>query len=184
MENNNFREEEKLILDIIKVIIGNKKEFSLEVDLDKINWPLFKRLVSYHEIVSFFYLNFTPSPYVLPKEIVEFSKNAYYVFFLRNLYLQEEFLKLNRMFMGKNLILVPIKGLAFLFDIYRHIPVRPMVDIDVLVKEEELGEIMALLIKSGYRQDSEWGSYSYWRNENCNIPLKKLKLKNLKENVT
>jgi len=175
MKNNNLEREVKLILDIVKDRVENKETFSGKREyLNKINRALFKQIISCHEITPLVYISFKNTPDILPKEIMEFLKNEYYGFFLKNLYYQEEFLKLNQIFVKKNLTLVPIKGLAFLFDLYRQMPIRPMVDMDVLVKEEELEKAMHLLIKAGYKQYQKWGSYSYWRNKNCNIPFKKI----------
>lgn len=175
MQNKNPAKEVKLILEIAKEITDDKIIPSIIYtdDLKRINWFLLKQMLLYHELTPFAYAYFKSRSFILPKEIMEFFRKEYYFTSYCNLYFEQEFLRLNRIFIEQDLIMVPIKGLALSEDIYKQYPFRPMVDMDILVPGEGLKKAEALLIKSGYSRYIEKGSESYWKNKNCNIPFKK-----------
>lgn len=171
MQNKNPTKEVRLILDIVKKRIGDKRITYHGDDLNRINWDLLREMIVYHELAPFAYSYFESYPFTLPKEIMEFFKKEYYFTLFRNLYFEQEFLRLNHIFIEKDLIMVPIKGLALLEDIYKQYPFRPMEDMDVLVAEEDIEKAEAILIKSGYSKHIKKGNEVYWRTKNCNIPF-------------
>ncbi len=174
MQNKNLEKEAKLILDIVKEEIRNKKDPSLNrEDFKNINWSLLKEMAIYHDLTPFAYMYLKSFSFALPQKLMSFLKNEYYFSQLNNVLFKEEFLRLNRLFIEKDLIMVPIKGSALLEDIYKKNTARPMIDIDILVRESELEKAEALLIESGYEKFFGQGNYLYWRNKNCDIPFKK-----------
>ena len=153
MQNKNLSKEAKLILDIARGIIKNKITPSINPDnLEKVNWPFFKELILYHGLAPFAYLYFYSYSSIPPRDLLDSLKKAHYSTLYRNMYFQSEFLRLNQVFTKENLTLVPIKGTALLIDIYKDYPIRPMIDIDALVKEEELEKAENILIKLGYNK--------------------------------
>jgi len=174
MLSKNLTRETNLTLDIANGVIENRKNPSIILeDFNKTNLSALTQLIFYHELTPFAYIYFSHSSYILPKELMEFFKAWYYFTLFRNAYFQEEFFKLTEVFMREGVTILPIKGLALLGDIYKRESVRTMVDMDILVREEELEKAEGILIKHGYRKDLGKGSESYWKNKNCNIPFKK-----------
>ncbi len=173
MQNNNFNREAKLVLDIVNKIIYNKTPHSYGQGFGKINLALLRKMIAYHELEPFAYAYFKSCPFILPEEMMDYFRKAYHFFLFRNLYFEQEFLKLNRLFIEQNLVMVPIKGLALLQDVYKEYLSRPMVDMDVLVKEEDFDKAEDILLKSGYSKDIHSGNEMYWKDNNCNLPFKK-----------
>lgn len=176
MGNRNLTKEAQLVLDILRERNGDKKPPSIDTfPLEDINWPLLIKMLRYHKLIPFSYLFFKHSSFTLSKETKDIFEKKYNFVLSRNIRFQEEFLRLYRIFTKEGIGIVPIKGLALLADLYNQYPVRPMTDMDILAKEEELEKAEGILENSGYKKHLGKGSYSYWRGQNCNIPFKKEK---------
>ena len=176
MQNKEPINEVRVVLDIVRWIIRAKQYPRISWgELERINWPLLIQLVNYHEIAPFAYSYFNLFSQVAQDKSRDFLKSQYYFVLLQNSLFQDEFLRLVDIFRAEKIALVPIKGLALLPDVYTRQSARNMVDMDALVREEELEKAEFLLIKSGYSKYLGSGSQAYWRNNNCNIPFKKEK---------
>jgi len=176
MGNKHLTKEVKLVLEILRQRYGdNKSPFIDASHLEDINWPLLIKMLRYHKLIPFSYLFFKHSSFTLSKKIKDIFEKKYSFVLSRNIRFQEEFLRLHHIFTKEGVGILPIKGLALLADLYNRYPVRPMTDMDILVKEEGLEKAEIILENSGYKKHLGKGSYSYWRKQNCNIPFKKKK---------
>jgi len=72
-------------------------------------------------------------------------------------------------FQKKNLSMVPIKGMAGLADIYQKRPLRGMVDIDILVREEEMEGVKEALTELGYASSLCGLKEAYWLGRHCEL---------------
>lgn len=161
--------EAELILNIAKEIIYGEKGRTAEFIRHKdINWHLSKRFITYHEFHPFVYPILKDFP-LLPPDLIEFLRNNYYLSIIRSQALRQEFLRIADAFREKGIDILPIKGIAFLGDIYREHPLRPMTDIDVLVKEGYLLEAENIFIDLGYRKESYRLKEDYWRKSQCHV---------------
>ncbi len=142
----------------------------LDAGIDR--WTLIKML-QYHKLTPFAYLLFRRSEDTADKMLLDDLKRKYDLNLARNIRFQEEFIRLHNIFKGENIDIFPFKGLALLADIYSQYPVRPMKDMDILVREEDLEKAESLLERHGYRKHLGKGSYHYWRYRNLNIPFLK-----------
>jgi hypothetical protein len=88
---------------------------------------------------------------------------------LRDERIWREFLRLAASFDREGMALVPLKGTAFLADIYRRMPVRPMTDLDVLIEERHFAAAASLLSALGYRKELYGQKEEYWRNDQCHV---------------
>jgi hypothetical protein len=98
----------------------------------------------------------------------EVFKNTYFYSLLRNQILLREFSRVSSAFQQAKARVVPIKGAAFLQDIYP-VPSRFMEDIDLLAEETNLraaGEVLAGL---GYLERLDGLSREYWLNKQCHL---------------
>jgi len=137
------------------------------------NRELLIKLLQYHKLTPFAYLLFRRSPGTTDASFLNILKKKYDLNLARNIRFQEEFIRLHKIFRNEGIDIVPLKGLALLADIYSRYPVRPMKDMDILVREEYLRKAETILEKYGYRKHLGKGSYSYWRYQNLNIPFLK-----------
>jgi hypothetical protein len=138
------------------------------LNVSSADWEEFKKLVSYHELCPFFYPLTKDCEGLFPGEMGEVFKNTYFYSLLRNQILLREFSRVSSAFQQAKARVVPIKGAAFLQDIYP-VPSRFMEDIDLLAEETNLraaGEVLAGL---GYLERLDGLSREYWLNKQCHL---------------
>jgi len=82
------------------------------------------------------------------------SKETYYHTVARNLFLNQEFLKILDTFSQKNIPLIPLKGIAFIQGIFSDIGSRYIGDIDLLVDPGDVSSSVKLLNELGYSSPS------------------------------
>jgi hypothetical protein len=166
--------EANLIRFIIRKIVGGKdngiKDF-LKCHL--INWERFKELIIYHDLTPFAYLILKDFNSFLPEGLREFLKNNYYCALVRCQKLWQEFLRIYEVFSQAGVCLLPIKGIALLEDLYKNKYLRPMTDIDLLVKEEDLPKAEEIFCDLGYRKELYGLKEEYWRKKQCHISFYK-----------
>lgn len=165
-------------INLIKFIIGrmiNSKEERIKglLSLQRINWRIFKELIVYHDLIPFAYLTLKNSNSFLPQDLREFLKNNYYCTLTRCQNLWQEFLRMSIAFEQAGITLVPIKGIALLQDIYTNLPFRPMTDIDLIVKEEDLKKAEVVFYDLGYRKELYGLKEEYWRRNQYHITFYK-----------
>lgn len=170
---SNMRIEVRLFLALVRESIeaGHQTEVSNILAKNKIDWVLFKEIFSYHELATFIYNPLKQSIAKIPIEITECLKNSYYFNFVRCNNYWQEFLRISDTFNKAEIIILPIKGVAFLADIYAQKPIRPMVDIDLLVKEEDIDKAISILLTLGYKKELRGVSEEYWRNDQYHLPF-------------
>jgi hypothetical protein len=90
---------------------------------------------------------------------------------LRNAQLLGELETLSRAFAGAGIPLIFMKGAAFLSEGESDLSLRPMEDIDLLVKEQDLKAADGILAAEGYVPDESWHSQEwYFRNHHHLAP--------------
>ncbi|MFH1245945.1 MAG: nucleotidyltransferase family protein [Candidatus Omnitrophota bacterium] len=166
-----FAPECALVLFIAREVTGNTEQGKLENLLRNpdINWPRFKALISYHELAPFAYLSLKRYAYNLAEEMREFLRQSYYYGLWRTEFFRQEFTRIADAFAQQGIDVVPIKGLGLVEDLYYQKPVRPMVDIDVLVREESLKVSERILQGLGYIKDLGGLKEEYWRQKQCHL---------------
>jgi hypothetical protein len=160
-----MKPESELVLAVAKdVVFGEQGRALSIVKENKIDWEKFKDSVYYHGFAPFVFFALKGGLNSLPAELADVFKATFSHELRHSLFLQRSFLDLYGIFEERGLSMIPIKGVALLEDLYAQIPVRPSVDIDVLVKEPELEGAMRILRESGYEMDLEGLKESYWRH--------------------
>lgn len=135
----------------------------------KIEWQNLIEPLSYHELAPFLYLIIKNNPEVVPEEFFIFLKNEYYHQVFRYRSLREELVKILKEAEVKNVLIVPIKGFSISEKYYKKYGFRPLVDIDLLIKEEELSRGALLLETLGYKKILSKGKEEYWRKSQCHL---------------
>ena len=155
------------------------------IEQGNIKWERFNEFILYHELSSFSYPCFKKYLYLLPAKEVDLLKKNYYFYLIYAHYLWQEFMEIIRLFNKENIKFVPLKGIAFLVDnLYADKAyLRPMCDIDLLVKENDLSLVEKLLETLDYRKDLKGMEENYWRRENYHLVFTKKNIKGLFCNV-
>ncbi len=140
-----------------------------------VNWEYFNKFLAYHELHSFAYTCFKEHGVLLPSDEEDLLKKTHYFVLARLAEQENEFLLIADIFRDQGLDLLPLKGSAFLIDnLYADkAGLRPMVDIDVLVKNEKFPQAERLLETLGYRKDLGGFKEDYWKKKNYHIAFVK-----------
>ncbi|MCX5687492.1 MAG: nucleotidyltransferase family protein, partial [Candidatus Omnitrophica bacterium] len=88
-----------------------------------------------------------------------------------NILKQREFTVLNKAFNSAKIPMVPIKGVALLFELPDYGETRSMADIDILVKKEDVFKSKAILLTLGYKIPDNDYSESYYLNQYHHLPF-------------
>lgn len=159
-----------LVKYILRKTIGEREEeINYLLNLNHINWEAFKEFLIYNEIAPFAWLALKDYSSFLTSELREFLKNTYYCALVHCQQLKQEFLRILIAFKKAGVSILPVKGIALIEDVYSPWPIRPMSDIDLLVKEENLPEAERVFSDLGYRKDLYGLKEEYWRKKQCHI---------------
>lgn len=137
------------------------------------DWAKLKDLLGYHEIAALFYSVLKDDMHLLPKEISGLLSNTFYQTLKDNLQKLKQFQSVNQAFEKEGIRLAALKGLALLTQLYEHLPVRPMVDMDILIGEEDYEKGTGTLEGIGYKKELLGLKESYWRKEQCHLTFVK-----------
>jgi hypothetical protein len=154
---------------IFDYIARKPSDKNIEELLKKVKWVEFKEFAGYHEVGPFAYSALKKYNSLVPKNIYALLRNTYYYCLARGQYLQREFLNIFAIFNKNRVEFIPIKGMALLEDIYGHCPVRPMADIDVLIKEESVFRAKEIFNSLGFREELSGCREEYWRTSQVHI---------------
>ncbi|MEK6777581.1 MAG: nucleotidyltransferase family protein [bacterium] len=83
--------------------------------------------------------------------LMESFKTQYHLVMANNLYFGHELDKMAEKFFGHGIPCIGLKGIVLAREIYPSIALRPMFDIDILVKEEDLHAVGAIVRELGYQ---------------------------------
>ena len=75
---------------------------------------------------------------------------TYYQAVARNIFLNEQFFEVHRIFSRENIAVVPLKGVALIQNVYHDISQRYFGDIDILVKPKDVPKAAVILESLGY----------------------------------
>lgn len=111
--------------------------------LQSANWQRLTPLLSHHlmspELASF-----------VPERIMPRLQSIHYQSLARNMLLQDELGHILSGFNKEGIPVIILKGAALLDTIYRDISLRPMSDLDILVRPEDIGRAEALVLELDY----------------------------------
>lgn len=87
----------------------------------------------------------------VPIDILRALKKAYHRTAIRNIIICQKLGELLDSFREAGIEVILLKGMALIETVYPNIALRPMVDIDLLVHQEELPQVQTTLNRLGYR---------------------------------
>lgn len=169
-------------IELIKIIIkrmAGKEPKGVEALLPLLNCERLKKLLAYHDLTSFAYLALRDFDALIPRDFKVFLENNYYYAMKRCIVFQQEFLRIFDAFGEGGVTILPFKGIALLYDVYLDNPVRPMVDIDILIKDEDVDKAKKIFCGLGYEESLYGLEEEYWRNDQIHLSFSGGKNNNL-----
>ena len=119
----------------------------------KVDWEVFGRLTQEHRLAPLFRYKLQDTPWrrSLPPSLWSVWEGEYHFQLRETVLNQERFRRLLEIFRDKGIEPVVIKG-VHLAEVYYPSPVlRPMDDIDILIRKEDQGEVRQALAQEGWR---------------------------------
>jgi hypothetical protein len=122
-------------------------------DLD---WDQFVSTSYAHGIAPLIYHSLQQSAVIdrVPSAAAKALRNSYYLNAARNNLLYNELARILAALSGQSIEVIVLKGAALAETVYPHRALRPMSDIDLLVKSERLADTETTLLNMGYALDS------------------------------
>jgi len=116
------------------------------------NWEEVLETAIWHGIVPLLYNNLKNirEDHLIPREIMDRLRTAYHENLARNMYLYAELRGILEALREKDVEVILLKGAALAKTVYGDIGLRPMGDIDLLVKKEALPYAEKTMHESGY----------------------------------
>jgi hypothetical protein len=144
--------EDSLLLYCCRTELEEKIKNDL-IEIQKIDWDGFLRKARNEGISPLVFLRL-PEIVInknnIPKYVTEELKKDYYLSATKNALIFEELKKVLGLFNQSKLQIIVMKGAALAETIYGNLALRPMSDVDLLVKNEDLHQVDELLKKLGY----------------------------------
>ena len=175
--------EDELLLYLARINVNrNIVEKALKILEDKLDWNYIQKSSIKHGISSLLYWNLSiiSDGEYLPTEVMANLENLYYGILARNIILYDELSNILKAHKDAGIDVIVLKG-AFLAEIiYKNIGLRPMADLDLLIKKEDLQRVKMELAKLMYYSDIFPSKLS----ENwCTTRAEELRYKNQNKNV-
>ncbi|MDD5116630.1 MAG: nucleotidyltransferase family protein [Candidatus Omnitrophica bacterium] len=165
--------EARLLLSIARWVVNGRrspeiKEILLRKDF---NWDDFNALLAYHDFSSFACSCLEDNFSIIPAGESGLLKNARHYLLLRLAELENELSRIVDFLDAGRIDFLPIKGSSFLVDnMYGDKSgLRPMADIDILVKKDCLARIEGLLASAGYCKELCGLKEDYWKKKSYHI---------------
>jgi len=141
----------------------NRQHIEKEFTGSGLDWNRVVDLAYQHDIAPLLYrsvrqLSGTPSA----PAAIERLREAYLANALRNTLLFRELQKILTVLRDRRKPVVALKGASLAETVYRDRALRPMSDMDLLIRKEDIGEVEELLSGLGYGLDEEHSSRKDW----------------------
>jgi hypothetical protein len=107
---------------------------------------------------------------LIPSRVMQDFKKAYHETVARNMHFYAELQTILNAFYGAGVRPIALKGAALAGVVYPDIGLRPMVDIDLLVKEDELAFADKVMTDLGYSTVHSWKSERGYKEHHFHLP--------------
>lgn len=115
-------------------------------------WAAITASAEHHGLAPLLYRRLTRAGGSLPADVMDRLERAAVGVAARNMLLAHELAAILRAAAGRGIRCVPLRGLVLAERLYGDITARPMGDLDLLVRREDLSRVTALLETLGFRE--------------------------------
>jgi hypothetical protein len=155
---------EILLLCTTANISAERKERISQLLAGTIDWAYLLELVEFHGVAPLIAHHLITNGFAsqVPQRYLERLNQIYNGTLYRNMLLSDELIKVLSIFSRHKIPVITLKGTALAEQLYGNLGLRHVIDIDILVKPEELSPASSLLLEAGYKQldtQLEWDHY-------------------------
>jgi len=149
------RDEDLLVRSLAQPVIDPAAQERIRSLLSpELDWAYFFETLQVHCVASIAYRNlcvFDEAKAAVPEEILGRMKSCYYRNASRNAFLCSKLQEIATAFQASGIDVCLLKGIALIHTVYSDIGLRPMADMDLLVRREDRLKAHAVLSSFGYR---------------------------------
>jgi hypothetical protein len=117
---------------------------------NEVDWDDFWAQASSHSVAPLIYHTLRDDDTILPAWVREKLRGAYYQSAVYNVLLYQALGEIMQAFNEARIPLVLLKGVALAKEVYGNIALRPMSDLDILVRQQYMCRAEELLVEQGY----------------------------------
>jgi hypothetical protein len=139
-----------------------------------LDWEKFVTADFWHDIAPLVYFNTKNIPGI-PENVIYQLEQAYYGNMARNMLIYEEINRVLRILREHNIEVIVLKGAALAESVYPDRALRPMGDVDLLLREDDIDEVESKLLEIGYLLHSYSKPKEFWKKDHYHFVLKKNK---------
>ena len=185
MDQLNLSSEDKLLLYCARTSMSEDITHRVKGILnDCLNWDYIVECSTRHKISPLLYWNLSKidNGKDVPEEVMAKLRKIYYESVARNRFLYDELSKVLKAFKDAGIDVIVLKGAFLAETIYKNISLRPMGDIDLLIKKEDLHKVKKELSQLMYHApiyptkwheqwQNEWAEEIHFTNQDKNIMI-------------
>ncbi|HET6516462.1 MAG TPA: nucleotidyltransferase family protein [Thermodesulfovibrionales bacterium] len=165
----NLSHEDRFLLSCIRS--GRDAAFAIkDISKNSLDWDEIIDSASWHTVAPLVYgtLKDMPERRFVPPKAIDVLKEAYYAAWGRNMLLYAELGRVLEAFRAEGIEVILLKGAALAKTLYPDIGMRPMNDVDIMVKREDLFQAERRLSELGYVFHGG-NTLEWWRENYCHI---------------
>ena len=171
MDQLNLSSEDRLLLYCARTSVNEDITYQIKEILDEcLNWDYTVESSTRHGISPLLYWNLSKidKGKDVPEEVMAKLKRLYYENAARNRLLYDELSKILKVFKDAGIDVIVLKGAFLAETIYKNISLRPMGDIDLLIKKEDLHKVKKELSQLMYHAPVlPTKLFEQWETEQC-----------------
>jgi len=151
-----------------------KKEVASLIRNKELDWRRFMNLSELYRVAPFVYRHLQSFDEYIPEHVRAVLRVDAGAVFARNVAALGDLKLITEMFSDEGIEVLFIKGVPFMFDIYRETGLRSFSDIDILVKD--FGKPEGILKGKGFTLHENRGFFNYYRSQRMYTLNKKIAL--------
>lgn len=143
-----MRKDEELIILLSRSKFSDNELSQIEeLSKENLDWQYILKRSEMEGVSCFVYQHLKNLPFKnsIPEDILESFKNIYYTNSARNAFIYEGTKKLLEIFNAEKIKIVLLKGIFLAENIYKNVALRPMTDVDILVKKDDVIKVGDIL---------------------------------------
>ncbi len=169
----NLSDENKLLLYCSQAAISEKRLSQMDELLSRsLNWKYITEAASSWNIAQLLYQNLKDpgNRGLVPPGVMEGLKQVYHTTVARNMLLYTELRNIVIAFQSAGVKVCVLKGAALAGIVYRDPGLRPMMDLDLLVRKEDLGTVHRVMTDLRYAAAAGSQSKQWYREKHFHLP--------------
>ena len=160
-----LRDEEKLLISLSRMEMPDsvRARAASLIRERALDWDYFLELARVYRVIPFIYRHLQSLDVDIPDRIKQELREGAGLIFARNINALADIKLCTELFRKEGIEVLFIKGVPFMFDVYRDAGLRSFTDIDILVKAKDFRRTDKALKEKGFRLYENRGIFNHYR---------------------